>query len=181
MGRNIAVIYKSKYGSTKKYAEWIAEATGAELLEASRVKPPDLVKYDTIVYGGALYAVGIMGIGLIRDNFQALKDKRIVVFSVGAALPEKENMDEVRNRNFTDEMRENTAYFHLRGAFNFKKLSLLHKIMIRLLELKIRSKKGELRNDEKGMLAVIRHPADWTNKKAVQTVLDYINGENPRI
>lgn len=29
---NIAILYKSKYSSTKKYAEWIAQGTKADLL-----------------------------------------------------------------------------------------------------------------------------------------------------
>lgn len=59
---NIAVIYKSVYGSTKQYATWIAEALGADLLEAGQAKLETLRKYDTILYGGGLYAGGIAGI-----------------------------------------------------------------------------------------------------------------------
>ncbi len=33
---NIAVIYKSHYGTTGQYAGWIAKALGAQLFEASR-------------------------------------------------------------------------------------------------------------------------------------------------
>lgn len=32
---NIIVIYKSKYGSTKRYAQWIAEETKADFFESS--------------------------------------------------------------------------------------------------------------------------------------------------
>ena len=52
----IAVIYKSKYGSTKQYAEWIAQALDAPLFEASSVNPAQLAEYDVVVYGGGLYA-----------------------------------------------------------------------------------------------------------------------------
>jgi len=31
--KNIAVIYKSKYGSTKKYAEWLGEDLQADVFE----------------------------------------------------------------------------------------------------------------------------------------------------
>ena len=49
---NAIVIYKSKYGSTKAYAEWIAEALSCQAVEAKSVKADDLLAYDTIVYGG---------------------------------------------------------------------------------------------------------------------------------
>ena len=47
--RKIAVIYKSKYGTTKRYAEWIAHELDAHLFEASAIKPEVLSSYD-IVY-----------------------------------------------------------------------------------------------------------------------------------
>ena len=35
---NAIVLYKSKYGSTKAYAEWIAEELSCEVKEAKGVK-----------------------------------------------------------------------------------------------------------------------------------------------
>ncbi len=36
------VIYNSQTGFTKRYAEWITEATGADLLELSTAKKKDM-------------------------------------------------------------------------------------------------------------------------------------------
>ena len=43
---SVVVIYKSKYGTTKQYAEWIAQALDAPALEASKVQPSQLESYD---------------------------------------------------------------------------------------------------------------------------------------
>ena len=79
----IAVIYKSEYGSTKKYAEWIAEELDGDLIENVKIRADDLENYDIIVYGGGLYAGGINGISLINKEFDKLKDKSLIVFTVG--------------------------------------------------------------------------------------------------
>ena len=50
------VIYKSKYGSTKTYAEWIASELSCEALDAKNIKADSLLEYDNIIYGGGLYA-----------------------------------------------------------------------------------------------------------------------------
>ena len=36
--KNIAIVYKSKYGSTKKYAQWIAEEIRGDLLGHAETK-----------------------------------------------------------------------------------------------------------------------------------------------
>ena len=81
----VVVVYKSKYGSAQRYAQWIADEVKADLFEGSKITLNDLLKYDTVVYGGSLYATGILGFSLIRKNFDRLKDKKVVVFSVGAS------------------------------------------------------------------------------------------------
>ena len=53
------IVYKSKYGSTKKYAEWIAEETGYDCVECGKVKTESIKEYDTLIFGGGLYASGI--------------------------------------------------------------------------------------------------------------------------
>ena len=38
------VIYKTKYGSTRTYAEWIAEELGCDAVDAKSVKASDLAE-----------------------------------------------------------------------------------------------------------------------------------------
>ena len=80
------VVYKSKYGSTEKYAHWIAEDVKADIFKADNVKLDILLDYDTIVYCGGLYAGGILGFSLIKKNYAQLKNKKIIIVAVGATL-----------------------------------------------------------------------------------------------
>ena len=95
------VIYKSKTGFTKKYAEWIAEDLSADIFDVSKVTINMLTEYDTMIYGGSLYAVGINGVKFITQNINKLKDKKVVVFATGASPSREEAVNEVRNKNFT--------------------------------------------------------------------------------
>ena len=62
---NIAVVYQTHYGTTLKYAEWIAESLDADLLNRKKVSVSDLSQYDMIIYGGGLYAGSILGVDLV--------------------------------------------------------------------------------------------------------------------
>lgn len=64
----VLVLYKSKYGSCEKYARWIAEDTGADISDISSFDTERLGNYDVVVFGGSLYAVGIIGLSVIDSR-----------------------------------------------------------------------------------------------------------------
>ena len=47
MGKGI-IIYQSKYGATRKYAEWLKEATGFDLAETKKADADMLSGCDTV-------------------------------------------------------------------------------------------------------------------------------------
>lgn len=169
------VIFKSKTGFVKKYAEWIAEDLSADIFDVSKANINMLNVYDTIIYGGSLHAVGINGVKLITQNIDKLKDKKIVVFATGASPSSEKVINDVINKNFTSEQQKYIKFFYLRGGFNFSKLSLLDKILMTLLKWKMKSKKEEkLTADEIGMLSVYDKPVDFTRKKNIDELINYV-------
>jgi len=172
------VVYKSKTGFAKKYAEWIAEALSADIFEASSVTVNILTSYDTIIYGGSMYAVGINGVKLITQNIDKFKEKKVVVFATGLSLPGEDAINEVINKNFTPDQLKYIKFFYLRGGFNYSELSSFDKVLMSLLKWKIIYKKKmgkKLENDEIGMLAVYKKPVDYTQKKNIDEILTYVN------
>lgn len=166
---NIIVVYKSKYGSTKKYAQWIAEESKADLFNRSEIDTKKLREYDTIVYGGGLYASGIAGTSIITKNYETLKDKKIIVFTVGLASTDKtETFNPIIEKNFTKEMQENIEFFHMRGGVDYKNLGIVHKLMMRMLKFVISKKDPkELSDDDRGFLATYGRRVDFTDKNTI--------------
>jgi menaquinone-dependent protoporphyrinogen IX oxidase len=175
-----AVIYKSKYGSTKKYAEWIASELKSILFECSQIKPEDLLQYDTIIFGGGLYASGINGISLITKNFQTIKNKNIIVFTVGlAATEDKEIFKPIIEKNCTQELRNKIKFFHLRGGIDYKKLNFIHKPMMAMLKTMVSKKKPEEMTDEdRMMLDTYGEKVDFTDKNTIEPLISYIKNLN---
>ncbi|SHJ81941.1 Protoporphyrinogen IX oxidase, menaquinone-dependent (flavodoxin domain) [Clostridium amylolyticum] len=171
------VIYKSKTGFTKKYAEWIAEELHGDIFDVSKADINMLEDYDTIVYGGSLYASGILGVKFILKNLDKLKDKKIAVFATGASPSREEPINEVRDRNFTKEQQEQLAFFYLRGGFDYTKLNVFDKFLMSLLKWQLKKKK-ELTLDDRGMLAAYENPIDFTRKKNIEELIAWIAREN---
>ena len=79
------IIYKSKYGATKKYAEWLAEDIKYDLIEVSKAKIKQVSQYQNIILCGAIYASGISGLSFLKKNITALSNSNIAIFCVGAS------------------------------------------------------------------------------------------------
>ena len=74
------ILYASKYGATKQYADWLAEETGFDCIETKRAKISDIRQYDTIILGGGIYASSIAGLSFLKKNIGQLQGKKIIVF-----------------------------------------------------------------------------------------------------
>lgn len=89
------VIYTSKRGSAKQYAEWIAEELSCEAVPLSDAKSLNLHEFDCIIYGGWIRGSGIVGF----DKFAKMLDdeltKRLIVYGVGIADETAENYAQV--------------------------------------------------------------------------------------
>ena len=174
MGNNTCVIYTSKYGSTKKYGEWIADELKADLFEAKSINVNKILQYDTIIYGGSLYARGILGINLIKDNYEKIKEKNIIIYIVGASSNKmaEENIDSIISYNLSEEIRKKIKYFYLRGGFNYNILSLKDKFLMNLLKVKLKRIKEEDRTEEEqGMLDAYDNPINFVNRNNIKELL----------
>lgn len=166
------VIYKSKTGFTKQYAEWISHKLSADIFQISKVNINMLSAYDTIIYGGSLYAVGIIGVKFITSNLDKLKDKKLIIFATGASPARTEIIAEIKNKNFTQDQQKHIHFFYFRGGFDYHKLNLFDKLLMSLLKMKIKSKK-ELTPDDKGMLAIYDKPTDFSKEKYIDELVKY--------
>ncbi|MBC5997891.1 flavodoxin [Romboutsia ilealis] len=167
------VIYKSKTGFTKRYAEFIAEDLDAEIYELQEIKIEDINKYDTIVYGGGLYAGSINGIDFINKNIDNFKKHKIIVFATGLCTGSDDEVNNIKDSNFNKEQIKNIDFFYLRGGFNFNTLTILDKILMILMKLKLMFKKN-LNNDEKSMLNAYDHPVDFVDRKNISKLINSV-------
>ena len=175
--KNSVVIYKSKYGSTKKYAKWISEYLNSDLFEASDITSEKLLKYDIIIFGGGLYASGISGISLITKNFKSISDKNIIVFTVGlAATEDKSIFAPIIDKNIPAEIRSSIRFFHFRGGIDYSKLHMVHKAMMAMLKKMVTKKNPEDQTDEdREMLQTYGDNVDFTDEKTIKPLVSYVN------
>ena len=173
------VIYKSKYGSTKQYAEWIAEELDCSYVDAKDISIDDLEKYDSIVFGGGLYAEVIAGVSLITKNLDRLKNKKIAVFTTGLTpLDCRVYYDKmVIEKNFKQGISNNVRIFNYMGKMIIEELSLVHKTALKTLK-KIMSSKENPNDMEKMLIELCDASGDYSDRSAISELVEYVKQGN---
>ena len=169
------VVYKSKYGSAKTYASWIAEELGCTAEDVKNISVKDLMQYDKIVYGGGLYAEIIGGLFLITKNIDLLKDKKIAVYSCGITpLDCRDYYDKmVIEKNFKNGVPKNVKVFNFMGKMIMDELTLVHRTALKTLK-KIMSSKENPTEMEKLLVDLCDADGDFMDKTAIKELVDYI-------
>ena len=183
---NIAVLYTSHYGFTARYADGIAQALSCPLFEQKQWKGrhfrAHLSTFDTIIYGGGLYAGGVSGLKLFCKMYPLFADKKIILFTCGLADPgDPANRSHIRGvieKTLPPEMYKHAALFHLRGGIDYSRLHMVHKSMMAMLRhMLLKRPSQELRSEDRQVLQTYGTFVDFTDLAAIRPLVSYALGE----
>lgn len=169
------VIYGSKYGTTYKYASEFSRHTGIKLVKFEEIR--DINQYDVIVYFGALYAGGVLGLAKTLKGIKELKGKQIVIATVGLADPlDIKNVEKIRSgikNQISSSIYDASRVYHLRGGVNYSKLNFMHKTMMRLLYRQAkRMPEEELDAETKAMIETYNQVVDFVDLGTLQKMYE---------
>lgn len=175
MGKGI-ILYQSKYGATKKYAEWLQEATNFECVETKKADIKKIQEYDIIILGGGVYASGIAGLSFLKKNIQCLKDKKIVIFCVGASPYDAETFAAGCEHNLKDELKE-IPCFYCRGAWDESIMSFADRTLCKMLQKAVAKQDPSTYEPwQKALMCAVGQKCDWTDRKYIEPILKYVEG-----
>lgn len=109
------VLYKSKYGSTKQYAEWIAAALSAPVKSIDEASEGDLLSAETVVVGGAVRVGKITCAKFILRHWDVLKSRQVILFSVSGKPPSAPEVLRYFEGSLPEHIRSSIHFFALPG------------------------------------------------------------------
>ena len=150
---NKIIIYGSCYGNARRYAEELSQKTGIPAVSFD--KAVDLDQYQHIIYIGALYAGGVMGLAATAKKFTA--DQRLTIATVGLADPtdpvNESNIKKSLGEQIPQEIFDKAEIFHLRGGIDYKTLGAKHKAMMWFMYKQLKKKpQAELTAEDQAVI-----------------------------
>lgn len=169
---NGIILYQSKYGATKKYADWISEETSFSCVETKKAVIDDIVKYDTIILGGGIYASGIAGLSFLKKNIKQLSNKKIIVFCCGASPYEESAFQQIKSSNMKDAL-TNIPLFYCRGSWDMDSMSFKDRTLCNMLRKAVSKKNpDDYEVWEKALMAAGNEKCDWTDKEYIKPIIN---------
>ena len=179
------VIYSSHYGFTERYARWIARDLDCPIFPTKPFPAQKLAGFDTVIFGGGLYAGGVSGIRQLIANRKALSSKKVILFTCGLADPfVPDNAAHIRaslEKTLPPEMMESIHFYHLRGGIDYSKLSFTHKTMMKLLYNHARKLPPEKQTAEtRAMIETFGTQVDFVDFASLRPIADAMQVESER-
>ncbi|MBD5459638.1 MAG: flavodoxin [Lachnospiraceae bacterium] len=167
----IVVIYHSQTGFTKRYAQWIAEAAGADCFAWSEAKKKNLGAYEAIIFGGWACAGSIRKLGWFKRNIDKWADKKLIAFCVGGSPMDLPKIEPALKQNFKESELKKVSVFYCPGGFNYEKMSVSSKLMMKMFVKMMKAKKGKTERDQE-MIKMISSSYDISDRKYIEPILE---------
>ena len=172
--KNGVILFQSKYGATRKYANWLAEETGFPTIETKKAKIDDIKNYDIIILGGGIYASGIAGLSFLQKHMDVLQGKKIIVFCDGASPYEEAAFQEIVQHNMKDKL-AGIPCFYCRGAWDMEAMNVVDRNLCKMLRKAVAKKNpDEYEVWEKALMAAGEDKCDWTDKEYIKPILEML-------
>lgn len=166
------IVYKSKTGFTKKYAELIAAETGAEVQPVEKTDMKSLTAHDVVVFGGRCCGGFVDGL----DDFKKQAGKNgitnLVVFCTGATPAVMTDMiGEMWEKNLSEEELSKIPHYYLESGICYEKMNFADKMMMKAFRHMMK-KKTDKTEYEEAMAKAIEQSYDNSSPENARPLIE---------
>ena len=164
-----AIVYTSKTGHTKQYAELLSKATGLPCFDFKSAKKR-LKKAAEIIYLGWVMA------GNVKNA-----EKAAELFTVKAICAVGSSGDDEQTKRLKEAYSSVSTVFYLKGGVDMEKLSGIQRLIMNMLKKSIEKRRdnGEtLKESDVDFLEQIRTGKNMVREENLQNLLVWYNSSN---
>ena len=169
---NTVIIYSSKTGFTKKYAQWLKEDLSCDCFPYEERRMVDFEKYQAVVFGSGCYVGRINKLGWLKKQLPKLRGKKLAVFFTGAMPPDAPDVRRLERENFTPNELELIRPFYLQGGLNYAAMNPIDRLLMAVFKKMLKSNAES--SKERVMLQNIQESFDSTKRESLKPLEDYL-------
>lgn len=170
----ILIIYNSKTGNTKYYAELLAKELKADCIPFYDVNTINLNHYSTVLFGSRIQAGTILGLKKMKKLIQESTVKNFVIFTTGASPMNEADVEKLWNSNLSQDELKSFSYFYLPAGLNYESMGLGDKLMMKTLWFALGLKTNPTEEDI-AQREMISHSYDIKDDSFIKPVLDKVH------
>ncbi|MCI9257561.1 flavodoxin domain-containing protein [Acutalibacter sp.] len=166
------IIYCSKTGFTRKYAQWLREDLDCDCVPFSERHSADLARYGAVAFGSGCYVGRIHRLGWFKRQMPGLEGKKLAVFFTGAMSPDPSDVRRLERENFNPRELCRVKTFYLQGGLNYGGMNPVDKALMAVFRQALRSKSDSPRC--RVMLQNIGQSFDKTERENLRPLEEYL-------
>lgn len=171
------VIYKSRTGFTKQYAEWIADELKCDIADYKDINKINLDNFELVIYGGRVHAGKIDSLAKVKEIFKNRKCN-LIVFATGATPnAASDEIEKTMKNNFSD---DSIPHFYMQSGLCYEKMGFIDKTIMKML-VKMLSSKENKTDIEKGALAAISKSNDISDRSYIIPLVEFVKKNHLRV
>jgi menaquinone-dependent protoporphyrinogen IX oxidase len=133
LNRKGALIYSSRYGATRQYAEWIGQQLQIPAMDVDELYPGELGGFDYLVLGTSVYIGKMLIKGWLHHHLEQLRSKQLVLFVVcGTPSSEKQKQEQIVRDNVPEGLIPMENIFFLPGRLTIGDLSWKDRLLLKM-------------------------------------------------
>lgn len=130
---NAIIIYKSRYGATRQYAEWLGDSLHLPIADCNTIDARQLQNYDLVILGSSVYIGKLELSAWIKHHIDILTSKKLMLFIVCATPPDEiEKLNKIEADNIPDKIKPKCKLFYLHGKMCVEELSWKDRLLLKL-------------------------------------------------
>lgn len=169
--KDLAVVYATKYGHTKQYADWMKEEAGADIFVSTSFTPTKALEYKAVVFAGGVYGDKILIMDWLKKNLGQVNVNKMVIAAVSWYCNDSEEAKaRLIAENYPEQFKNVVPLIVINSGIDKKKTSVMDKAQ--LLAAQSAINKHEVRSaDDINALAIIKGYSDSTSKDNLKSLI----------
>ncbi|WP_018296471.1 flavodoxin domain-containing protein [Corynebacterium lubricantis] len=174
------ITYRSHYGHSKSYAEWLSEELGGALFDLDATPYPNISQASAVVLVCPIYARGLLG----AKEFAKLVDKspQIPLIGVTVCASDPENPKNVNayrsviDSAFPESIRSRMTWFHVRGGLDYPRMSRRHRAMMWIVTRLAKRQAAKGDHESQMMYESYGKVIDFRDPSAIKPIVEHVRG-----